>query len=106
MTDAFKIQILEQGWIEEGSSEWDQCSHGKISLVIGGTRIADEEEYFGISESALAMLRTLESDHSQNEPVYGEQVRETPDPIFPQRAKRCGIVLEVMNYGTQSTYRF
>jgi hypothetical protein len=41
----------------------DLCSHGGIRLTIGGQVIAlgeDDDEY-GISESALALLRTLES---------------------------------------------
>ena len=54
MSDAFRIQILEQGWLDGCCPEHDLSSHGRISLVIGGTRIADEEEDFGISESALA----------------------------------------------------
>ena len=69
MPSLFKIQILEQGWLKGCDPEMDLCSHGKISLIIGDTRIADEGEQFGISESALAMLRTIDSNHSADLPV-------------------------------------
>jgi hypothetical protein len=69
VSSLFKIQILEQGWLKGCDPRMDLCSHGKISLIIGDTRIADEGEEFGISESALAMLRTIESNHSADAPV-------------------------------------
>ena len=72
---AFQIEIVTQGWLGDQKPEYDPaqhdlCSHGDIRLVIGGRVIApgDEGEY-GISESALALLRTVESDHSPERPV-------------------------------------
>ena len=65
---AFAIEITRQGWItsEADSVDRDLCSHGDIRLVIGGRVIApgDGEGDYTISTSALALLRTLESDHS------------------------------------------
>jgi len=78
MDPTFKIRIAEQGWISDSpeAARTDLCSHGKIDLTIGGQRIirADDPEDkdprpFGISESALALLRTLESDNSEANPV-------------------------------------
>jgi len=69
MPSLFNIRILEQGWLKGCDPEMDLCSHGKLSLIIGDTRIADEGEEFGISESALAMLRTIDSNHSADMPV-------------------------------------
>jgi hypothetical protein len=67
---AFEIEITKQGWL--GPPQADLCSHGDLRLTIGGEIIAagdgGENEY-GISESALALLRTLESDHSREHPV-------------------------------------
>ncbi len=74
MNGTFKISIVEQGWIEEGSSANDLCSHGKISLKVGGVALANEDDWFGISESALAMLRTLESNHTSENPVADRMV--------------------------------
>jgi hypothetical protein len=68
----FKIDITEQGWITskpESVSE-DLCSHGDIRLVIGGHVIApgDGSGDYTISTSALSLLRTLETDHSPDDP--------------------------------------
>jgi len=69
----FEIAITRQGWIDGGpdSERADLCSHGDIRLVIGGRVVArgtGSREYT-ISTSALALLRTLESDHESGEPI-------------------------------------
>jgi hypothetical protein len=72
----FHISIVNQGWLESDDPDYDVavhdlCSHGEIRLLIGGCLIApggDEVDYT-ISTSALALLRTLESDHSPARPV-------------------------------------
>jgi hypothetical protein len=75
---AFQIEIAQQGWLAEDdrglpydASRIDLCSHGAIRLRIGRELIsAGEEAYeYGVSESALALLRTLEADHSAADPV-------------------------------------
>ena len=58
---AFSIRIVEQGWL--GDDRGDHCSHGRIELTIGGQVLTAEDDQFGISESALALLRTLDSDY-------------------------------------------
>jgi hypothetical protein len=70
MDSLFEIAITKQGWIGPPTSKYDPeledpCSHGDIRLVIGGEVIAsgDGDGDFGISESALALLRTLESNY-------------------------------------------
>jgi hypothetical protein len=68
-TSQFEIVILEQGWLGESETEYDLCSHGRIKLVIGGNDISTGNEKYGISESALALLRTLKSNHSTEYPV-------------------------------------
>lgn len=65
----FHLRILEQHWLEDISLVEDLCSHGKIELVIGGQVISRGDEEYGISESALALLRTLESDHCSTHQV-------------------------------------
>ena len=72
----FEIEVTSQGWLPGRSKDWepardDLCSHGDIRLVIGGHVIADGDGSgdYTISTSALALLRTLESDHSPRSPV-------------------------------------
>ena len=66
----FEIEITRQGWLNGLEvAPGDLCSHGDIRLVIGGMEIASGEEEYTISTSALALLRTLDSDHSPEHPV-------------------------------------
>jgi hypothetical protein len=81
MTSAgFEIEITKQGWIdpelELDEAPADLCSHGDIRLEIGGLVIVSGKaepgevaDWWTISTSALALLRTLESDHSPRQPV-------------------------------------
>ncbi|MDP9261738.1 MAG: hypothetical protein M3O89_07205 [Actinomycetota bacterium] len=88
MSDSvFEIEIITQGWTgstEEDAERVDLCSHGDIRLTIGDCLIApgDGEGDYTISTSALALLRTLESDHSPERPVAGSLV------AFAEKAKR------------------
>jgi hypothetical protein len=68
---SFSIEVVEQGWIAPDAGDDDLCSHGRIRLVIGGATILDggPDSEVGISESALALLRTLDNDHTPSEPV-------------------------------------
>jgi hypothetical protein len=72
----FHIDILDQGWLEPSDESdydpavWDLCSHGHVRLVVGDQIILDSTDGdYGISEAALAMLRTLEDDHTPASPV-------------------------------------
>src|SRR5262249_22893407 len=75
---AFEIEVTSQHWITDrpDSVRHDLCSHGNLRLVIGGTVILprDDQREYTISASALALLRTLESDHSRSLPVAGELI--------------------------------
>ncbi|PAD34906.1 hypothetical protein CHH48_13270 [Terribacillus saccharophilus] len=55
-----------QYWLS--NEEEDLCSHGQIHLEVDGTIItqAGKGEEWGISESALALLRTLDVDYISN----------------------------------------
>lgn len=63
MSKQFEIKILKQYWLEP--PEEDLCSHGEIYLNVNGTIITQSgiDEDWGISESALALLRTLDEDY-------------------------------------------
>jgi hypothetical protein len=74
-----EIEIRAQGWLRDEGPDPDRvaatvdlCSHGAVRLTIGGHVIspgADHPREYGVSESALALLRTLEADHSPAHPV-------------------------------------
>jgi hypothetical protein len=68
----FEIVITSQGWIsDEPSSELDDlCSHGNLRVVIDGCVVVpgDGDDNYTISTSALALLRTVESDHTAARP--------------------------------------
>jgi hypothetical protein len=69
----FVLEIRSQGWIngdpagryEDGSV--DTCSHGSIYCEFGGVVLAYDEDGFGISQSGLQLLRTLEGDRTQSD---------------------------------------
>ena len=69
----FRLEITRQGWIssEPSSALDDLCSHGDLRLVIAGTVVAPGtgDNDYTLSTSALALLRTVESDHSPERPV-------------------------------------
>jgi hypothetical protein len=71
-SQAFSIEITKQGWLgpSPGSgydaATVDLCSHGDVRLIIGGQVVSPgdgEDGGYGISEGALALLRSLDSDH-------------------------------------------
>ena len=71
MSTRFSIEIVEQGWIAPDAGDEDLCSHGRIRLVIEDETILDggPDVGVGVSETALALLRTLDSDHTRDAPV-------------------------------------
>lgn len=84
---AFALDIVDQYWLAGCQPEADLCSHGRVRLAIGGTLVEAGTNDFGIGETALALLRTLESGH---------QVAATPaDPLI---VHGCGTIL-MMNCG-------
>lgn len=67
---SFELEITDQHWLGEPREQVrDGCSHGRIRAVIGGVRVTSDEAEYGISQSALSLLRTLERDHTPQDPV-------------------------------------
>lgn len=60
----FVLKIIDQHWSETEPERFDLTSHGRLWLEIDGQVILDGREIYGLSESALALLRTLERNHS------------------------------------------
>ena len=72
VTASFQLAITNQHWLGERHEQaHDGCSHGQVRAVIGGTVVSGDDAEYGIAQSALALLRTLEQDHSPAEPVNG-----------------------------------
>lgn len=71
MNQQFDINIVNQHWI--GSPREDPCSHGEIYLRVNDTVITQSgiEEDWGLSESALFLLRTIEKEYL-SDPINGE----------------------------------
>lgn len=71
MQDTFSIRIIEQGWITETEEAAlvDLCSHGQLELTLSGISVVPIDTSHGISESALALLRTLTNDHTTEKPL-------------------------------------
>ena len=92
---AFELEILEQHWF----SEADACSHGTIRAEIDGTLVTAVDAEYGISQSALGLLRTLDRDHSRTEPVHAEPL------VTPLLCHGCGypISFGCTNFGTDWT---
>lgn len=65
MDKKFEMKILKQHWMDEKFKDEDLCSHGEIYLSVNKVIITQSglDEEWGINESALALLRTLDKDY-------------------------------------------
>ncbi len=68
-SDNFSLEILNQDWLGNEPEQFDLCSHGQLHLIFGNETILDGRETYGLSESALALLRTLARDHNADSPL-------------------------------------
>ena len=71
----FSIEIIKMHWLYEENIHADLCAHGKVKVEIGNELIAGikDDEDWTISAMALFLLRTLERNHTKENPV-GEQI--------------------------------
>lgn len=70
MGAAFSLEITSQYWLGPFEDpQADACSHGGIRAPIAGTVVTSDRAGYGISQSALALLRTLEQDHTPVAPI-------------------------------------
>ena len=68
-SEKFILEIVEQTWLGNEPPQFDLCSHGRLWLEVDGQIILDGREIYGISESVLALLRTLDYDHTSQQPL-------------------------------------
>ncbi len=62
-TPKFVLRILDQHWSETEPERFNLTSLGRLFVEIDSQVIIDGREIYGLSESALALLRTIERDH-------------------------------------------
>ncbi|MCC1485530.1 hypothetical protein [Winogradskyella immobilis] len=74
-TNKFKIELLKTNWISEEDTQTDLCAHGQMRVKIGNEIVVDQTENDGwtISATAQLLLRTLERNHTKENPV-GDQL--------------------------------
>jgi len=69
----FNIDLIKIHWIENCDDPDDRCVHGKVRVKIGNEIVADNtddiNDWWTLSAMALHLLRTLETEHTENNPV-------------------------------------
>jgi hypothetical protein len=63
----FRLEILEQRW----GSAHDYSAHGRVRATIGGVVVTSDDPNYGITQSALALLRTVENDRVEIDSARG-----------------------------------
>jgi hypothetical protein len=85
----FSLDLIEQHWCEP-DSEHDPSQGGRLRVVINGILVIDgEQDDIGVARSALALSRTLLSDHTLESPVAEQLVLH--DCGFATTLGSCGI---------------
>lgn len=69
-----KLQITEPHWINDSPDDsQDQCSHGRIQFSVNSViYVNNEDGDWTTSASGLFLLRTVEEDHTKENPVSGD----------------------------------
>lgn len=67
MNSVFNISLLEISWISKERTEYDLCAHGNVRVNFGEKIILSN--MVTISATALLLLRTLEKEHTKENPV-------------------------------------
>jgi hypothetical protein len=71
----FKIHLKKIHWLQNfgDDDDLDLCAHGKVQVIIGNEIIADnnhdENDWWCLSAMALHLLRTLDMNHTKENPV-------------------------------------
>lgn len=67
----FSLAITELDWLYKEDIQSDLCAHGKVIVEIGDEKIAGvlEDENWTLSATGLFLLRTLERNHTKENPV-------------------------------------
>ncbi|MEP7159016.1 MAG: hypothetical protein ABI797_06280 [Chloroflexota bacterium] len=63
MTSDFALELISQKYM----SAQDFSAHGSIQVVIGDVVVTSDEPEYGITQSALSLLRTLENNRPDDD---------------------------------------
>lgn len=58
MTGAFRVALIDQGWLAPSGAESDLCSHGHLRLVVGDIEIVGGREEYGIAHGLAVRSRS------------------------------------------------
>jgi hypothetical protein len=65
----FNIELIKLHWLENYDDPDDRCVHGKVRIIIGGEIVVnnsdDPDDWFNLSAIAIHLLRTLETNHTE-----------------------------------------
>ena len=65
--------MLKIHWLENHDDPNDRCAHGKVKVKINEEIVAnntdDPDDWWTLSAMALHLLRTLDSNHTQKNPI-------------------------------------
>lgn len=102
MSVPFKISIEAQHWL--GS---DDACYGTIRAAIDGAVVSDaDSDEYGVAQSALQLLRTLDADHEAGgRSSAGNRSRDTANTCTVRRDGDEVVLDHVVHYG-QSERRF
>jgi hypothetical protein len=65
---ALILEATDLGWLGKGDeADWDQCVHGVATCTVGSIAITSRD--CNLTAASLFLLRTLEHDHTDAEPV-------------------------------------
>jgi hypothetical protein len=73
------LQASEFAWLEsDDQAGGDQCAHGRVTFSVDGVLfVGPEEGNWTLGAAGLSLLRTLEYDHTADNPVAAS------DQLFP-----------------------
>ena len=74
-----RLEPKEMSWIKGQTDDpTDLCAHGKVHFEINGSILVSESDgNWTVSEAAIYLLRTLESDHTKDSSLF--------EQVFPLR---------------------
>ncbi len=74
MNQLFEIKILNQHPFDESIADSDYSSHGQLYIRVGNTVISDNSDnVWGISSSALALLKSIKYGHPCKSPEFNSE---------------------------------
>ena len=98
-----ELRALELGWIKGREDDpADQCAHGKILFQVGNIIfVRPEDGIWTVSAAGLFLLRTLEHDHTAENPVseFNFLIPHCGNDAWKNKGSRFNVVCMGCNQG-------